>query len=69
MPPLEENVPSTPPRTLPRKYPRGQAETSEQAERRRQVRGLLLLAVAAIVIAILRAGVHNVFTRGWWRLW
>jgi hypothetical protein len=38
-------------------------------ERRRQVRGLLLLATAAIVFAILRAGVHNVFTRGWWRLW
>ena len=36
---------------------------------RGQVRGLLLLAVAAIVFAIFRAGVHNVFTRGWWRLW
>jgi hypothetical protein len=44
-------------------------EAPEQVERRRQVRGLLLLAVAAIVFAILRAGIHNVFTRGWWRLW
>jgi ferric-dicitrate binding protein FerR (iron transport regulator) len=44
-------------------------EAPEQVERRRQVRGLLLLAAAAIVFAILRAGVHNVFTRGWWRLW
>jgi len=34
-----------------------------------QVRGLLLLAIAAIVFAILRAGVHHVFTIGWWRLW
>ena len=38
-------------------------------ERRRQIRGLLLLALAAIVFAILRAGIHNVFTRGWWHLW
>ncbi len=45
------------------------SEGSEQLERRRQVRGLLLLALAAIVFAILRAGLHNVFTVGWWRLW
>jgi hypothetical protein len=43
--------------------------TPEHLERRRQVRGLLLLALAAIVFAILRAGVHRVFTAGWWRLW
>ncbi len=43
--------------------------TPEHLERRRQIRGLLLLAVAAIVFAILRAGIHNVFTAGWWRLW
>lgn len=41
----------------------------EHLERRRQVRGLLLLAVAAIVFAILRAGVPRVFTVGWWRIW
>ncbi len=45
------------------------AATPEQLERRRQVRGLLLLALAAIVFAILRAGLHRVFTTGWWRLW
>ncbi len=44
-------------------------ETPEQVERRHQVRGLLLLAIAAIVFAIFRAGIHNVFTEGWWRLW
>jgi len=30
---------------------------------------LLLLAIAAIVFSIFRAGVHRVFTVGWWRLW
>jgi hypothetical protein len=43
--------------------------TPANLERRRQIRGLLLLALAAIVFAILRAGVHRVFTVGWWRLW
>jgi hypothetical protein len=43
--------------------------TPEHLERRRQVRGLLLLALAAIVFAIFRAGIHRVFTIGWWRLW
>ena len=44
-------------------------KAAEQVERRRQVRGLLLLALAAIIFAILRAGVHRVFTHGWSRLW
>ncbi len=38
-------------------------------ERRRQVRGLVLLALAAIGFAIFRFGVERVFTPGWWRLW
>lgn len=39
-------------------------------ERRRQVRGLLLLALAVLVFSLLRAGLHHVFTpAGWWRLW
>jgi len=38
-------------------------------ERRRQIRGLMLLAFAVLVFSILRAGVSNVFTPGWWRLW
>jgi hypothetical protein len=42
---------------------------AERSERRSQVRGLLWLALAAIVFAILRAGVHRVFTVGWWWLW
>jgi hypothetical protein len=38
-------------------------------ERESQVRGLLLLALAAILFAILRAGPQHVFPAGWWRLW
>jgi nitrate reductase NapE component len=45
------------------------AQKAQQSERRSQVRALLLLALAAILFAILRAGVHGVFTPGWWRLW
>lgn len=38
-------------------------------ERRRQVRGLILLAFAVLLFSILRAGMSHVFTPGWWRLW
>ena len=38
-------------------------------ERESQVRGLLLLALATILFAILRAGPQHVFPAGWWRLW
>jgi len=49
----------------------GKADAGERMrlERRSHVRGLLLLAVGAIVFAVVRAGVHRVFTVGWWRLW
>jgi hypothetical protein len=40
-----------------------------QTERRRQVRGLLLLALAILLFSFLRAGIHTIFTPGWWRLW
>jgi hypothetical protein len=40
-----------------------------QTERRRQVGGLLLLAIAILIFSLLRAGMHNIFTPGWWRLW
>lgn len=50
-----------------------QTEQPEHTERRRQVRGLLMLAVAAIGFAIVRAvwsgGAHSVFQGGWWRVW
>ena len=41
----------------------------EAEERRRQMRGLLLLAVMAIAFILFRFGVDRVFTPGWWRLW
>lgn len=43
--------------------------SAEDVERRRQVRGLLLVVLAAIVFAVLRAGTHRIFAVGWWRLW
>ena len=46
-----------------------QAQTQLHRERRRQIRGLVFLAIAALFFAIFRAGVHRVFTPGWWRLW
>ncbi|MEO7030608.1 MAG: hypothetical protein ABI147_14530 [Acidobacteriaceae bacterium] len=41
----------------------------EQVERRRQLRGLLVLGLIVIAVSIARAGVDRVFTQGWWRLW
>jgi hypothetical protein len=38
-------------------------------ERKRQVRGLVLLAFAILAFSILRKGTHIVFPAGWWRLW
>jgi hypothetical protein len=44
-------------------------EAAKRQERRRHIRGLTLLALSVLIFSILRAGLHNVFTRGWWRLW
>ena len=41
----------------------------EAAERRRQLRGLLLLAIGAIAFILLRYGPGQLLTPGWWRLW
>jgi hypothetical protein len=38
-------------------------------ERKRQVRGLMLLAFVVLLFSILRAGLGRVFPMGWWRLW
>jgi hypothetical protein len=38
-------------------------------ERRSVARGLILLAVAALVFSIWRAGLDRVFVPGWWRQW
>jgi hypothetical protein len=37
--------------------------------RRRQVRGLLVIALGVLVFSILRSGLHRVFGVGWWHLW
>jgi hypothetical protein len=59
-----------PPRTTPRERNEAQKRLrAKSTERAQQVRGLLLLALAALVFSILRAGVHRVFTPGWFRLW
>ena len=38
-------------------------------ERRHQLRGLLLLALAVLLFSLLRAGGLSLFHPGWWRLW
>jgi hypothetical protein len=40
-----------------------------QIERRRQIRGLFLLALAILLFSWFRVGMHTIFTPGWWRLW
>jgi hypothetical protein len=37
--------------------------------RKRQLYGLLLIAAVILAIALLRADLHTVFPRGWWRVW
>ena len=54
---------------MPRPSDQREPEPVAHAERRSQIRGLLLLALAAIVFAILRAGLHSAFPHSWWRLW
>lgn len=38
-------------------------------ERRRMTRGLLLLGLAVLIAAILRAGLSRAFVHDWWRQW
>jgi hypothetical protein len=61
-------APHRPPLTAPKQTALEQA-LRRQTERRRQIRGLLLLAGALLIFILLRAGLHTVFTPGWWRLW
>ena len=55
--------------TAPKSKTASQPGPAQQMERRRQIRGLLLLAAAVLLFTILRAGLHRVFPTGWWRLW
>jgi hypothetical protein len=60
--------PTAPKQTAP-KQTAHELTLLRQAERRRQIRGLLLLAAVILIFSLLRSGLHNVFTQGWWRLW
>ena len=40
-----------------------------QMERRRQVRGLLLLALAVLLLSLFREGIRAQLAPGWWHLW
>lgn len=42
-------------------------EERERIERRSAVRGLIFLAVVALLGNILRAGLDRAFVHGWWR--
>ncbi len=42
---------------------------AEIHQRRRQTRGLLVIGLAILTASVLHAGIHRVFTIGWWRLW
>jgi len=37
--------------------------------RKRQIFGLLIIAAAVLVIALLRAPAHTIFPHGWWHVW
>jgi hypothetical protein len=37
--------------------------------RRRQISGLVILLGIVVAASIYRAGLAQVFPRGWWRLW
>ena len=58
----------TSPRSLESPRRRDFAEALRH-ERKRQVRGLVLLAFAILALSIFRKGTHIVFPAGWWRLW
>ncbi len=44
-------------------------QARERIERHSVLRGLVLLAVLALLAAMARAGLDRVFVHGWWRQW
>jgi hypothetical protein len=48
---------------------RSHFQAREQLERRSAARGLLLLAMVALLASIARAGLVRVFVHGWWNQW
>jgi hypothetical protein len=65
--------PAIPPATREQQRELAERETyhreGEQTERRRQLRGLLMLALVVLAFSLARAGLGRVFPHGWWRLW
>ncbi|HEV2711210.1 MAG TPA: hypothetical protein VGU67_13430 [Edaphobacter sp.] len=55
------------PARTPKQLPVQKPDQPRQYERRRQLRGLLVIAAAVLLFSLLHA--HHVFTPGWWRLW
>ena len=41
----------------------------EELERRSVLRGLVLLALIALAVSLIRAGGGRAFYAGWWRQW
>jgi hypothetical protein len=72
-----EKVEARPPRPpgttraleLGRATRRSHYEARERLERRSVLRGLILLAVLALLAGIARAGLRRVFVHGWWNQW
>jgi hypothetical protein len=42
---------------------------AHQRLKRRQITGLIVIAVVIAIIALWRATPHSVFPTGWWRFW
>jgi len=61
---------TAPPSEQPRQQVRH--DDARQRERRRQLRGLLLLAIVVLVFSLIRASMspgQHLFNPGWWQLW
>jgi hypothetical protein len=37
--------------------------------RKRQIYGLLIVALVLLVVGIARSSLHDLFPPGWWRIW
>ncbi len=47
----------------------GYLRDRRRLEHRSVLRGLILLALAALILSLLRAGSDRAFPAGWWRQW
>ena len=72
-PPMERRAqPPRPPAPTPamervRDAERIYQQERERDQRRSLLRGLLWLALLALIFSVVRAGLHRVFVPGWWR--